>query len=566
MPIERKLSVAESYLRHLAAHGVEYLFGNGGTDFAPIAEAVARSEADGAQIPTPVTVPHENVAVGMAYGYAMVTGRPQAVMVHVGLGTANSINNIFNASRQRVPIFFTAGRTPILESGPLGSRNNFINWAQEMYDQAGMLRELVKWDYELRVPEQMQTVVDRGMAIARSEPQGPVYLMLPREVLAADAAPSDPQTRPMASATPPQADSQALEELARLVRAAESPLIITSDAGRTRRGFQALSSLAERLAIPVVEYRPRYACIPTAHPMHAGWDATALLPAADLVLVLESDVPWIPAQARPRSDAKVVQVGVDPLYARYPIRGFRTDLSIQAELGGALEALDASIGPLPEHEQQRRDARFARLVDAHGARRPAPAGPAMSAAWLSRCVDEIRDSETVLLNEYPLVLEQLNHRAPGEYYAQSPAGGLGWATGAALGVKLAQPDKTVVAVMGDGVYLFGNPTPTHMVSRMLDLPVLWVVYNNRRWAAVHRATLSLYPDGAAAQAADPPFASLEPATEFEKLVEACGGHGERVERPEDLPAALSRALHVMKTERRQALINFVADISYARTS
>lgn len=190
----------------------------------------------------------------------------------------------------------------------------------------------------------------------------------------------------------------------------------------------------------------------------------------------------------------------------------------------------------------------------------------MSAAWLTRCIDEIRDATTILLNEYPLTLEQLNHRGPGDYYAQSPAGGLGWATGAALGVKLARPDKTVVAVMGDGVYLFGNPTPTHMVSRMLGLPVLWIIYNNRRWAAVHRATMSLYPDGVAARADDPPFASLGPPVDFEKLVEACGGHGERVERPEDLPGALSRALHIMKVEKRQVLVNFVADISYARTS
>lgn len=563
------VSVAQAYLRHLALRGVEYLFGNGGTDFAPIAEAIARARMHGEPIPTPVTVPHENVAMGMAYGYALASGKPQVVMVHVGVGTANCINNVYNAYKQKVPIFLTAGRTPILESGALGSRNNFINWAQEMFDQAGMLRELVKWDYELRRPEQTCTVVDRALSLLKSEPQGPVYLTLPREVLAADMPAQEIAPPPLAAATPPHGDVAALAEVARLLRQAQAPLIITQDAGRTERAFDALAKLADDFAIPVVEYRPRYACLPTAHPMHAGWDPNPLIPSADLILVLEADVPWIPAQVQPRDDAKVVQIGIDPLYANYPIRGFRADLSITSELAAALEAIGGMVDVLTDGEREVRDRRYQRIAAEHAARmerRPLPSA-GMTAAWLSRCVNDIRDDETVLINEYPLVLEELRHARHGSFFSHSPAGGLGWATGAALGVKLADRDKTVIAVVGDGAYMFGNPTPAHMVSRMENLPVLWVVYNNRRWAAVHRATMSLYPDGAAAQASDdPPFANLGPRTDYEKIVEACGGYGERVERPEDLPAALRRALQVLKSEKRQVLLNVIADVSYERTS
>src|SRR5438034_2217979 len=180
-------TAAEAWLGLLAARGVEYLFANGGTDFAPVVEAYAKGEKLGWHLPKVVIVPHENMGVAMAHGFAMVTGRPQAMMVHVGVGTANSINGLINASRQNVPIFFTAGRTPITESGTLpAARNNYIHWAQEHFDQGGMLREFMKWDYELRHAEQVETVIDRGLAIAKSEPQGPVYVTLPREILASD--------------------------------------------------------------------------------------------------------------------------------------------------------------------------------------------------------------------------------------------------------------------------------------------------------------------------------------------------------------------------------------------
>ncbi len=560
--------VAQAFLDQLARNGVEYLFGNGGTDFAPINEAISRGRLTGAPMPRPVLVPHENVAMGMAYGYALVTGRPQAVMVHTGIGTANCINNLFNFSRGRVPLLLAAGRTPITETGGApGARNNFIHWAQEMYDQGGMVRELVKWDYELRHPSQARTLVDRALALAKSQPQGPSYVVLPREALAAPADPA-PASGPMAPAGPTHPDPKGIAQLAQWVRDAQRPLIITADAGRTSQAFHALDALARRLAIPVVEYRPRFASLPTEHPMHAGWDTRELLGEADLVIVLDCDVPWIPAQGAPHADAKVVQVGVDPLYADYPLRGFRSDLTLQCEAGVLLEVLDGAIGVLDAQTQARVDVRFAQVSQRNRAlvSRGSTAGDKMSAAWLTRCINDVRDDDTVLVNEYSLVLEELLHRGPGTYYSHSAAGGLGWATGASLGIRLASPQKTVISVTGDGAYLFGNPTPTHMISRAMGLPVLWVIFNNSRWVAVHRATLSVYPDGAAAADPDPPFTSMGESPAFEKIVEACGGYGERVEDPAELPAALRRCLHAVQHEGRQALLNVIADVSFTRTS
>ena len=177
-------NTAQGYLELLRARGIKYFFGNAGTDFASLVDAFAKFAAEGKESPQPITVPHEFCAVSMAHGYYMITGHPQVVMVHVIVGTANASGAIMNAARADVPILFTAGRTPLTEAGFTGSRNVSIHWAQESFDQGSLVREFVKWDYELRNFAQLETVVDRALAIAMTEPRGPVYLTLPREVLA----------------------------------------------------------------------------------------------------------------------------------------------------------------------------------------------------------------------------------------------------------------------------------------------------------------------------------------------------------------------------------------------
>ena len=196
-------TAADQLLTTLYAGGVRYLFANAGTDFASIIEGLAKAGLQGKPGVRPVLCPHENAAVSMAHGYTMVTGEPQAVMVHVNVGTANGIAGLMNAERERIPMLFMAGRTPILEQGATGSRSLNIHWAQEMFDQGGLLREIVKWDYELRDPRQTAMVAVRALAITRSDPKAPVYLSLPREVLAAEApvspAPGTPTMAPAAA-------------------------------------------------------------------------------------------------------------------------------------------------------------------------------------------------------------------------------------------------------------------------------------------------------------------------------------------------------------------------------
>ena len=192
---------AEAYIARLGERGIEYVFANAGTDFAPIVEALSQSK--GGKAPRFMIVPHENVAMAMAHGYYRIAGKPAAVMVHVTVGTANAMNGIINAARDNIPVLLAAGRTPLTETGSIASRNRPIHWGQESFDQGGMLREYVKWDYELRNGQPVDAVVDRALDIAMSEPRGPVYLTLPREVLTAPGVkPRRDNVRPLGSLAP----------------------------------------------------------------------------------------------------------------------------------------------------------------------------------------------------------------------------------------------------------------------------------------------------------------------------------------------------------------------------
>jgi len=559
-PAGRTVLAAHAYLRALNAYGVDCFYGTAGTDFPSIIEAFAAAGPGSGEVPEPVLVPHENLAAAMAHGHALVTGRPQAVMVHVSVGTANIVCGALNALRDRVPMLLSAGRTPVTEDGPLGTRTRYIHWAQEMFDQAGMLREAVKWDYELRAPEQVEAAARRALEIATAAPPGPVYLSLPREVLAAEVAPGRPLPK-LGALAPLAPDANALDRMAGWIRTAEAPLVVTSALGADTGSVPALADLAERWALPVVGMSARRLFLPATHPMHLGYSAAPFLKEADLLLAFECDVPWMPAAGpSPGETCRFVQVGLDPLEARYPMRSFPADLSIACDPSLALRGLAAALGEPAGAERLRVDRRRARL----GMRREAMLAASAAAASTDRLTPEsisaaLRSglaAETIVVNEYPLRAEQCGFTEPGTFFGLSPAGGLGWGLGAALGIKKAAPERTVVAVLGDGAYMFNNPTACHWVSASAGLPVLTVIFNNSRWAAVRNSTLAMHGQGAAAAGDGELFADLSPSPAYERVIEAHDGLGLVARDGAELRAAIRRGLDAVEGGR-QALINVV---------
>jgi len=557
-------SAAEVLLKSMKVNGIDYMFVNPGTDFAPLIEGLASSKRKGAVIPKLMVIPHENCAVAMAHGFYMVSGQPQAVMVHTNVGTANTLNCLADACRENVPILMMAGRNPITEQGVLGSRNGPIHWGQEMFDQAGMLREFVKWDYEMRMPLQAQDLVPRALEVMMASPRGSAYLTLPREALGGGVPASNQPLTPRAHPSVPYPDPAAIEMLAGMIAKSDRPLIITAAAGRTAAGMEALARVADRFAIPVVSFNARYVCMPTSHPMNQGTMPKPLLSEADLVIVIDTDVPWYPSQESPPTGCRIVHIGADPAFSRYPIRGFPCDLSITAETVPALNAIEAALAAKGVDKDAKVAPRRQRLTERHKAMRAqakatvekAAAQPTIKLEYLNHCLGEAIGADAIIVNEYWTRPEFCPREKPDTLYGSSPAGGLGWAVGAALGAKLAHPEKLIVATVGDGAYMFANPTACHWVGEAHNLPILTVINNNQVYNAVRRATLAMYEKGLAQAENDAhTLADLQPSPAFEKLIEASGGYGERVEKPADLPAALARAVKVVREEKRQALLN-----------
>jgi acetolactate synthase-1/2/3 large subunit len=557
-------STAEAYIELLAARGVDYFFGNGGTDFGPIVDAYAKRMELELPVPKPVTVPHEITAMAMAAGYAMVKGKPQVVMVHTIPGTANATGGLINARSNQVPMLFSAGRTPLTESGMKGSRNGGIHWAQESRDQGSMVREWVKWDYELRSGVDLEGVVDRALAITQSEPKGPVYLSLPREVLAEEIQNFEYSERPRMQPNVGMASPDGIKEVAGLLAKAKNPMVITAALGRDPEAVPHLVKLAEKLNIPVFS-GGTYMNFPVTHAMHQGGMAGPALSEADLVLVIEQDVPWMPSSgAAPGENTTVVGIGYDPLFTNFPLRSFPVHVNLTGSPRYTLEGLNNALGgeSLDAAAIAARGEKWSANHDKvrQGARDRALAGKEerpMSKAWVSYCFEQQRDADTTIISELGLDVSQFEFERPDQYYGVATAGVLGWGVGAALGAKLAMPEKTVIATIGDGSYMFGVPEAGHWVSRKMNLPVLYVVWNNSRWNAVQTATRGVYPDGWQERTQHRPFSDLSPSLDFEMVCQAGGGYGERVEDPAEVPAAIERALHAVRVEKRQALLNIV---------
>jgi len=471
---------------------------------------------------------------------------------------------VLNAARENIPLLFTAGRTPILEEGAVGARSVFIHWGQEMFDQAGMLREAVKWDYELRTPKQVEAVVDRALTIAMSEPMGPVYLSLPREVLADGAGEfsfaGNDRRRP---ARPPAPEPAAIEEAADMLAAAKNPLVITGSLGKHADVVPAFAALVEKFALPVISFRPRYLNLPGDHPMHLGYEPQAYLPETDVALVFDSDVPWLPSLHKVNPDIKVIQIGTDPLFSQYPIRSFPSQLAITASPATAIPALSAALSARGKPVADAAEARRPKIAEAWAKQRATwaaaldrvKAATPIETPWLAHCIGEAMGDDDILVSETQIPLPFLNLNTPGRYFATPTAGGLGWSMGAALGIKLAEPEKTVINVLGDGAYMFNGPTPAHYVSRAMDLPILTIIVNNGMWGSVRKATLGQYPDGAASKSNRAPLTVFDPAPDYEKVCEASGGYGECVDNPADLPDAIARGLKMVREEGRQVVLN-----------
>ncbi|SHH38344.1 thiamine pyrophosphate-requiring protein [Bradyrhizobium erythrophlei] len=556
------ITAGGAILGRLKAVGVDYIFANSGTDFPPIIEGLAEAAAKDIALPKAIVIPHESAAMGMAHGYFLATGKAQAVMAHTNVGLANCAMGAINAATEHVPVILFSGRTPVTERGRLGSRTVPIGWGQEMRDQTALVREATKWDYELKFPEQALDLVDRAYAIACSTPKGPVYLSLPREALC-ELCPSGnlgapSRIKPVIAAPP----SSKLAEAASMLAGAERPVIIAQRGAGSPEGFAALADMALAWGIPVVQYWAVQLAIASDHPMSVGSDPKEWLKDADVIVVIDSLAPWSPAAHEIPEHCKVIQIGPDPLYSRFPVRNFRADLSLVGETADVVCSLAAAMEAQRARRTKSCDTRRARAADASSAARiavharaEAGGGELMTKEWVSQCLSDAVDGQNAtILSELGCPLDPLTLHEHGSWYQEPHSGGLGWSFPCALGMQLADPDRLIVATMGDGSYMFSNPVACHQIAEALNLPLLILVLNNSEWGAVRRSVLDVYPDGYASRTNAMPLISLDPTPDFTKVAQASRAFTIRVEKGPELPGALKEAIGHIKNRRTHALI------------
>ncbi|HEY8043705.1 MAG TPA: thiamine pyrophosphate-requiring protein [Streptosporangiaceae bacterium] len=536
---DSRYTTSTALLEALREAGVRYAFANLGSDHTGILEAYALASRQGTlgTLPELVLCPHESVALSAAQGYAQVSGSAQAVLVHVDCGTQNLGGAIHNAARGRVPVLIFAGLSPMTQEGELpGSRTEFIHWLQDSADQRGMLRGYAKYDHEIRTGRNVKQLVHRALQIARSEPAGPVYLTAAREVLEEELPPQPAQGPWWDPVAPAALADQVADEIAAALEDARSPLVVTSYLGRDPAAVAALTGLCERAGIGVLESVPMRMNFPAGHPLQVGYhwnqpEQHPVLAEADVILVLGSDVPWIPAHNRPDPAARCYVIDVDPLKASLPLWHVPATRYAQADLAIAAAQLTARLaarGRLDPAAVADRAARRQAVHDAQRAgwaRREQPAADgSITPEYLVACVREAAPAGTLFLTEaitsYPVVSEHLAVSQPGALLG-SGGGSLGWAGGAAVGAKLAAPERTVVSLVGDGSYLFAVPSSVHWMARRYQAPSLTVILDNQGWKAPSLSTLAVHPAGALAAGGF--AASFAPEADLPEIAAAAGG-------------------------------------------
>jgi len=557
-------TVAQQLMQLAQRLGVEYLFTNLGSDHPAFIEGFAQLQARGEPMPRVIVCPHEMTALSAAHGYAMITRRPQLVLVHVDVGTQNLGGSVHNAARGRVPAIIVAGLSPVTANRErVGSRNEFIHYIQDTPRQHEIVAQYMKWSYELRAPEMVESLMLRAMQVATSVPEGPVYITGAREIWDARVSPSaeDPAQWPTAHLGGlPEA---AVPEIYCALTQARRPIIISAYLGRQPAAVERLVALSERIGIGVCEVSPEYLNFPGNHPHHLSYRRNTLVDEADLILMLDVDVPWIPTKVQPARGAKLIHIDADPVKDRLGFWHFPAHQTYHSDTLQALDQLLVHAQGEVEGRAERCEwiARVKQRVNAP-AHRPS-SGP-ITMDELTSAVRELVNERTIVLFEEPSGTEAipsvLQMRRPGSFFASGGAG-LGWGVNAAIGAKLARPDADIIAVVGDGCFLFGVPSSAYWVASTYKTAHLTVIYNNGGWHSPKLSTLWVHPEGTA-KSNDTFWVTMGAGALLADVAQAAGNaEPYRVHRREELASTLTRALTTVRAGRCAVVEVAIAPIS-----
>ena len=560
---------AHYFLEGLRDLEVEFVFCNLGTDHVSIIEELARWDQLGIAHPKMVLCPHENVAMHMAAGFAAITGRGQAVLVHVDAGTANAAMGMHNMFRGRLPVMLIAGKAPFTMRGEMpGSRDNYVHFVQDPFDIGSLVRPYAKWEYNLPSGVIIKEVLRRGHSVMQSDPKGPVFLTLPRETLAESVDSNKVNTFSNERYGPVLAggiDDARAQEIAKDLMSSRNPIAITSYLGRNAEAVTALEELAMLCGIEVFEFSPSYMNIDRSSPCFAGFDPSKGVASADLGLLLDVDVPWLPKFVKVKDETRWVHIDIDTIKKDFPMWGFASDMRVNGDCAAILRQIAQIVRAKADKSFLQKVAlridgwkisRTARKTELGLIAQKQGDIGAISSAFVCAAIGEAIDAQDVVINEAirnsPAVLNYIPRSLPLTLLCGA-GGGLGYSAGMALGVKLANPQVRVVQIVGDGSFHFSTPTSVYTTAQRYRLPIFTVVLDNGGWQAVKEAVARVYPNGAAVQSDEFQARLQGQDRHFEKVAQAFGAYGECVSDPKEVHAAIARCLHAVDSGQAAVL-------------
>ncbi|KAI1846536.1 hypothetical protein JX266_007433 [Neoarthrinium moseri] len=576
--------------------GITACFVNVGSDHPSIIEAIVKGKRERPNSwPRMITCPSEITAISMADGYARVSGRPQAVLVHVDVGTQALGQGVHNASIGRAPVFIFAGLCPYTESGELpGSRTEYMHWLQEAPDQKAIVRQYCRYTGEVRTGLNIKQTIGRALQFAESTPKGPVYIASAREVLAQEIPPYSLDQDQWAPIGPSALPANAVHDICTALVQAERPLVITGYSGRDRRTPELLVALADLLpGIRVHDTGGSDVCFPFSHIASEGFRLSydECTKNADMILLLDCDVPWIPSRNPPQKGVRIYHVDIDPLNQQIPVSFFPAHGRWKAN---SFTALTQLVNYIKSHESlaiqdpkfaarkvARAEIHKARLANIASQPRLGDSEP-LDAHNIGSLLKKILPDSTTFVIEAvtasQILHDQLQPSRAGSWI-NCGGTGIGWSNGAALGVQMALTDLEskgerkqglVCHVVGDGSFMCAAPSSALWVASKYEIPILTIVLNNGGWKAPRNSTELVYPTGLSTSASDDEVnVSFRPTPNYAALAEAATGSevnwgsqtqpqgwttGVRARTVKDLKEALQLACSRVVRERKGMLV------------
>jgi acetolactate synthase-1/2/3 large subunit len=542
----KEYGTIRSFIEIMNIYGVENVFFNPGIDNVPFLETIAEYRTKGLQCPRSILCLDEFVAMTAAHGNYMVTGKPQVVSVHSELGVLQLGGSLHNAQWGRVPVvFFTENQ------GPLQRKT----WRGDSFDQNAMVRNFVKKDYEIRESDDISKILFEAFHVAATEPYGPVYINLPRNLLWSTEPVPDSVQPSIVKQEMPDPDQTDLQKAAEIILGSNNPLIVVGYSGRNPEAVDYLTILAETIGARVLTSDIRVN-FPNTHPLTAimpptGGFGNSVLSDADVILSIDYDMHYAAPPSKLHDNVKIIHIDIDIFKKGVPLWNHAPDIAITADTRKAIPALTKIINNMKsasdskiideriktyKDEHAVLKAEWQKIAVSHSARKP------ISAYWLSYCINEIIDDNTLIVNQTispaVIVAHLINRIKPGTLF--SCAGGcIGWAPGAALGVKIGAPQNTVISLMGDGAFIYGCPEATLWAASFYHAPFLAVIFNNQGYGAIKGLFREMYNiDNMGADIANPP--------DYAGIAKSCHAFGRTIKEPEDVIPALNECLKEVK--------------------